>query len=122
MRVWDDLMKEVKPLPEEALAEGCQILAMEPLLPLIWFAVKNNCFSVETSKEIYDQLTEVLEQDIYGDKLLQFFDVIGLTNEVIDRYDAEAEKESKAYNEYLIFMRGPETEEEETISSNYWEE
>ena len=99
-------MKEVKPLPEEALAEACQILAEEPLLPLLWHAVRNNCFSAETSKEIYVRLTEALKENYYNTELLEFYDAIRLTNEVVDKYDEAAEKEWKAYNEYLIFMTG----------------
>lgn len=66
---WLELMKEIKPLPEEAL-------------------------------------TEALKENYYNTELLEFYDVIGLTNEVVDKYDETAEKEWKAYNEYLIFMTG----------------
>lgn len=99
-------MKEVKPLPEEALAEACQILAEEPLLPLLWHAVRNNCFSAETSKEIYARLTEALEENHYNKELLEFYDAIGLTDEVVERHDEAAEKEWKAYDEYMVFMTG----------------
>lgn len=73
--------------------EACQILAEEPLLPLLWHAVRNNCFLAETSKEIYDWLTEALKENQYNKELLEFYDAIGLTNEVVDKYDEAAEKE-----------------------------
>ena len=63
MRTWCELMKEVKPLPEEALEEACRILAEETLLPLLWHAVRNNCLSAETSTAIYTRLTEALKEN-----------------------------------------------------------
>ena len=93
MRTWNELMQEVRPLPEEALAEACQILAEEPLLPLLWNAVRNNCFLAETSKEIYDWLTEALKGNHYTKELLEFYDAIGLKNEVVEQFDGAAEKE-----------------------------
>ena len=93
MRTWCELMKEVKSLPEEALAEACQILAEEPLLPLLWHTVRNNCFSAETGKEIYARLTEALKENHYNKELLEFYDVIGLTNKVVDKYSEAVEKE-----------------------------
>jgi len=85
---FERVMHLVQPLPKSKLPEAYEIACDYCFEEFLEFCVENGCFTKEQSSTIYDGI--VMWEDLEGnyweedhDKLMDLYDKVGLTDEVI---------------------------------------
>lgn len=91
---FERVMHLVKPLPEEKFAEAVKIMQNYTFSDFLDFCVDNNCFTKIQASTLYDGIVmwEDLESNYWeedGDKLLDLYDAVGITEKVFYKYVEE---------------------------------
>lgn len=87
---FDRVMNLVKELPTEKLREAVEVTTEYSFSDFLDFCVGNKCFTEEQASTLYDGI--VMWEDLEGnyweedhDKLMDLYDRVGLTREVVER-------------------------------------
>lgn len=88
---FERVMHLVKPLPEEKHKEAVEIIQENSFQDFLEFCIENNCFDKMQSYTLYDGIVmwESLEDNYWEEdynKLLQLYDKVGITEDVIATY------------------------------------
>lgn len=86
---FDRVMNLVKPLPANKIRDAVEVTTEYSFSDFLDFCVENNCFTESQSSTLYDGI--VMWEDLEGnyweedhDKLMDLYDRVGLTREVVN--------------------------------------